>query len=499
LFKEHPQVRDKPARPRTETATPLAIAPLPPAPVGRTKSLAPAPLAPEPATHAATSQWDSDRSNGLRKLTFYFALAVIYIRFSELHEIFTYHTGSNSYILYLLSPPALLGILLFGGIRRVFSERMLKSRLAYYWIGFVFWLALSVPFSSWRGGSTATLLMYLKTEITMLFIVGALVMGWKECRAALCAIALGGATFLFASRGMTETLDQRMGLTALTVANPNDFAAHLVVVSAFLLYVASSTKMNKIFRGAAVACLVYAVYTILGTASRGAFLALLVMSIFTIVRASPQARIATLALAPIVGLGTFAFLPEQTRTRLLTLSGSGGSLEAQASSEMRKYELETSLKLSVTHPLFGVGPAQFSTVEGTASRAEGQLGVWHETHNAYTQISSECGIPALIFFLAALGSTFSLLNRIYRFAKARAGGEDIARAAFCTMLALVGIAFSIFFLSQAYRFYYPALGGLALALADAAERQLGPLVSGSASNRSAVPVIGGDRSALAIR
>src|SRR5260221_12645739 len=98
-------------------------------------------------------------------------------------------------------------------------------------------MILSVAFSSWRGGSAVTLYMYLKTEVTMLFIAGALIMGWAEYRMVITAIAFGGVALLIGSRGMIDSLEQRTGLTAGTIANPNDYAAHLVLITAFLLYV----------------------------------------------------------------------------------------------------------------------------------------------------------------------------------------------------------------------------------------------------------------------
>ena len=36
------------------------------------------------------------------------------------------------------------------------------------------------------------------------------------------------------------------------------------------------------------------------------------------------------------------------------------------------------------------------------SAAEGTRGQWLGTHNTYTQISSECGLPGLLFFVASL-------------------------------------------------------------------------------------------------
>ncbi len=479
MFKEHPGVRRRPGAVPTHpimsgpTASASAVA-VAANPGFRSAPAAPAPVRPiSPAATAEKNEWESDRASGLRKLAFVFALAILFLRYSQLHEIFTYTTGANSYILYLLMPPALLAIFMFGGLRRVFSKGIFETRLAYYWMAFVLFMGLAVIMSSWRGGSLLVFITYAKTEITMLFIVGAIAMGWKECRTMMLVCALGGATVLFASRALVTTVGERVGLAPITIGNPNDYAAHLILVSAFLLYVVLTPTVNLVFRAAALACLAYSLYSILSTASRGAFLAILVLTLFVLIRASARTRLSLMIIVPLICGVAFALQPADVRTRILTLTGSGGSLEAIESSEARMYELQNSISQTVKHPLLGVGPGQFSTIEGTESRQAGQRGAWRETHNAYTQISAECGIPALLCFVGALLSTYLLLNRVYKHAKSRPGGEEIARAAFCLMLALIGIGFSVFFLSQGYRFYYPTLGGLALALASAAEHQLG--------------------------
>ena len=105
-----------------------------------------APFTP-PAAPAVDPQWESDVANPLRRITFYFALAAIYIRFSVIHEMLAVLLNLNLYLLYIFMPPAILGVLATGGIRRTLAARSSK-----YWVAFLFWLFLSTPFSAWRGG-----------------------------------------------------------------------------------------------------------------------------------------------------------------------------------------------------------------------------------------------------------------------------------------------------------------------------------------------------------
>src|SRR5208337_1363575 len=101
----------------------------------------------------------------------------------------------------------------------------------------------------------------------------------------------------------------------------------------------------------------------------------------------------------------------------------------------------------------------------------GLHGNWHETHCAFTEVSSECGLPAFVFFSAGLGSAVLLVLRTYRKAK-REGYEDIANGCFCYLLGMVGYLVALVFLAQAYTFRLPAMVGLAVTLSYAATRTM---------------------------
>jgi hypothetical protein len=49
----------------------------------------------------------------------------------------------------------------------------------------------------------------------------------------------------------------------------------------------------------------------------------------------------------------------------------------------------------------------------------------------------------------------------------------IAASAFCALIAVVAFCSSSFFLSLGYRFYFPALTGIAIVLSRAAQREWG--------------------------
>ena len=92
--------------------------------------------------------------------------------------------------------------------------------------------------------------------------------------------------------------------------------------------------------------------------------------------------------------------------------------------------------------------------------------MWHETHNSYTQISSECGIPAFLFYMAALVLTFKVFNR-----GRKSRDPNIAEISSVLSLMLVSFGVCMFFLAQGYGFGFPVMGGLAIAIDRALKQE----------------------------
>src|SRR5215472_7124791 len=79
--------------------------------------------------------------NPALRLAYYCSLALIFLRFSFIHELITVRLGIDTHILYIIGPPALFGFLFMGGPQRVFG-----SRAAWYWTAFTVWSCLAVLF-----------------------------------------------------------------------------------------------------------------------------------------------------------------------------------------------------------------------------------------------------------------------------------------------------------------------------------------------------------------
>jgi O-antigen ligase len=195
------------------------------------------------------------------------------------------------------------------------------------------------------------------------------------------------------------------------------------------------------------------------------------VTLFLLWKASAQIRIGFILAGLLLGAVLPTVLPDQTKARLGSLFGSEHG-EAEESRDSREYLFFKSVEYSFQYPLFGVGPDQFPNYEGAEARSEGRHGNWHVTHCVWTQVSSECGIPALLFLIASISTAFFPLNRIYRLAREKQM-EDFARASLCFLLSAVGFLVAITFLAQAYAYYIPVMVGLAVAFRNAAEKELG--------------------------
>jgi O-antigen ligase len=444
------------------------------APPTATPPTAPAVFAP-PATF--DPQWEADRNNPLRKKLFYFALAAIFIRFSVIHEALAVALNLNLYLLYFVMPPTILGFIVTGGIRRT-----LQARSGKLWLAFLSWLFISTVFSSWRGGSAAEVLAYAKAELVMLFAIAGLVVTWQECKLTMYVLGLAAFVDLGVAKVFMRQDENRVDLAmgGSTIGNANDLAAHLILMLGFMVFILIAPKIPTLFRMIAVPALGYGLFVIVSTGSRGALVALGVSVLFCLAMGSSKVRIAVVAAVPVTAGLIFVLLPQSTLTRLSTLTssqpvtGRDATLiaEAEGSTEVRQELLRKSIQYTFQHPLFGVGPDQFATYEGAESRQAGHLGMWHQTHNMFTQISSECGIPALIFFVGAIFSGVHLAFKTLRQARINPMNADIAAAAFSLLLGIIGFLVAATFLNLGYRFYEPAFCGLCIVVSSAAQHEM---------------------------
>jgi hypothetical protein len=448
----------------------------PPRPVRKNDSFAP-PHATMMATADTALGAGDGELDGFRKLAFRAGLAMLFIRVTALPELLVALIHANTYLLYVVGPPSIFGAILTGGLQRTF-----KHRAAWMWLGFLVCMLLSIPTSTWPGASVQSVKLYGFISFPLIFVVGGLSSKRDDVRTIFTTIGVSGIFLIVAASFMAKPdMEGRLSMTdsSTTIGNSNDLASLLILLLPFVMYVATDKRRLAILRWPLIIPIALAFKMILSTASRGAIVAILAGIVFVVFRGSGRHKLVVVfAMGGLVAAAPFV-VNANSLERLATLMGGAVEAnsvgeEARESKEERRYVLEQSLIASLKHPVLGVGMGQFSNYVGLGGKAEGRYGAalhWTETHNAFTQVSSECGTPALIFFVMGIVLSLGSVNRAYGRAR-REGFPEIANMCFFYMVSMLPYVVSIVFLANAYRLYLPAMIGLAVALSSVAQREM---------------------------
>jgi O-antigen ligase len=295
------------------------------------------------------------------------------------------------------------------------------------------WFVLTIPFSLWRGGSLETCVEFSKVLVVA---VAAIVSVNSLKRLRRLMIIQTFAMILVAVLGFGQArVVGRMFGAGHQFSDPNDLALNLCVILPFCAAMLLSTR-NVAMKFFWTAVVLATIVLIALTESRGGFLAVLVVLIamwrrFRLSGSTKIMAAAVLSIAIIAGLALVG--PSAYFGRMHTIMNpdedKGGSAQS------RRAILIESLHLTITHPLFGVGPGQFTEVSG----------FWHVTHNTYTQFSSETGFPGIVLFILLLRRTFKNLKVDKNAVKTQAW--YVTNALYCGM---AGYIVGAFFLSTTY-------------------------------------------------
>ena len=265
------------------------------------------------------------------------------------------------------------------------------------------WLIITIPFASWRGGSFAVVFFEFSRIVIIAFTLVLTVTRLTELRRLILMQALGVSLMAIAAVIVNNRIQGRLaGMGDGLLSNPNDLAMNVALnwplCLAFLL--TGRGIARKLFWAVAMLVMIYAV---MATYSRAGFVALALAILVCLWDFGIRGRRAYLLGVAAFGLtGMIVVAPGNYVRRLETLVGrfQEGDYD-RGSAEARKELLIKSLAITATHPVFGIGPGNFPSYTG----------LWRVTHNTYTQLSSECGIPALLLFLLLLRRAF--LNLFY--------------------------------------------------------------------------------------
>jgi O-antigen ligase len=221
--------------------------------------------------------------------------------------------------------------------------------------------------------------------------------------------------------------------------NPNEMALHFVMMTPLLitLGIASKSTLWQIVYFATATLFVAANMV---TFSRGGFLGVLATGAVLAWKLGRKYRLnVTIASIVIGGIAVLA-APGNYGLRMLSIFIPG--LDPVGSSDQRKELLMRSLQVTARNP-WGIGIGNFQIV-GTHNL---------QTHNGFTQVSSELGILGLAAYLIFMISPFRKLGAIERTLFAKGEHDWFYYLSIGLQASIVGYMVSSFFAAVAYNWF----------------------------------------------
>jgi len=356
----------------------------------------------------------------------------------------------------------------------------LKSRIGKALLGFTICFGMSVPFSLWRGGSKELFQSWVLLPFTVYLAVAGMIGDYPQWFKAFKALTYALLVFTIIANVFGVNNDGRLFLTQGKFGNPNEMAQALLLGLPLwgAMMIMAKSLPGKAF---ALGVMVLILATTFRTGSRGAMIAFGVTLLAVFLRAPVMGKL-KIVMAGVVFMGiVLTTMPGKLIARYKTVAeeSDDGEMDAtmrdsaSSSTASRKQLLKHSLIFTMQHPLFGVGAGMFVVADDSYVKAlGGRKGTWLGTHNSYTQVSSELGIPALLFFLSAVGMSVTGSYRIYQSTRGDPRLEDLGTVALGLHYCMIIYAVTVLFEHIAYTVMLPVFGGMVAAMVRTAEVEI---------------------------
>ena len=409
----------------------------------------------------------------LQKIGYYALLFYLFVLISRVLDV-SFPQLRLPMIFYIL----MVGMAFVSGMHRIFN-----LPVNWWFTLYLGWMGLAVPFSHWRAGSVSHWTNALKIFLFFLCLQ-VLVNTWKKLRAAIWVLALGLLAAAILGRVIGDYSTGRLKLEVGTLSDPNDFAMYMIMGLCLWLLLWQTTKNPTMTAMLYLPPLLLMLGAFMSTGSRGGIIALGAVVLVWMVHMTMKGKLMVLtAVCLILPVAPF-FMSDYVKSRFLTINSvdSDDAMDQQmanmlgsgvASTESRKELLMQSVNVTLANPIFGIGPGMFPVYTDFLAKKAGQSnGQWQPTHNLFTQISSECGIPALILYLFGIGTVVLALRRVKRSKERFADVEGMRQAAGYLLMALYGMIAAGMFLSIAYTTAIYLIAALAIVLSNVYDKQL---------------------------
>jgi O-antigen ligase len=348
------------------------------------------------------------------------------------------------------------------------------------------WFVAAIPSSVWRRGSIDYLTDAEFPSFVVFLATAGLIANITQFRRAMSTLALAFfvLTLIALVWGSTEATG-RLYLPQGKFSNPNEMGQALLL---------GMPLWCLVFRGAkgfpkrviAIGVLALMLVMVSKTGSRGALIAVGVVSLCAFLRAPLMGKLRLTLGVTLLIVAAIAIMPGKLLHRYATITEGEESpaytgdpdddaslASAVSSTQTRQYLLKESIKLTLRHPLFGVGPAMFAVAEDADARAQGKRkGIWQGTHNSYTQVSSEIGIPGAIAYCMVIFLSLKNSWQLYRRCRGDARLKDISDCALCLNYCLIVYAVTVLFDYIAFTSMLSVFSGLVAALGRLAPAEI---------------------------
>ncbi len=413
------------------------------------------------------------QSNSLLNVAFVLLLIFVFDIYSIVMEIVpAFGRMRPQFIL------AVLGLLIVVGTGQF--AKVLNTPIGRTLAIFIAWFVACIPFGLWPGGSFTVLTELWYKAALIYFLTAGLLTTLPQANRLFHAVAYGvGIMAVITLVKNGRSADGRLILDNTRYGNPNDLAWGLLVGLTFIgfLYL----RGNRFQKIAALLEVPPVLLALSRTGSRAGMLGAGMLLVGMLIQAKRATRIRLMVGLPVALLVVLVLMPPQMRMRFTTFFGTYNQYDLSRSemlrmstiesAESRKQLLIDSLIVTMHHPLLGVGPGNFMVAQNDLASARGERSMWHVTHNTYTQLSSEMGIPGLVIYLAFLVFVFRVLNSIARTRKPGPIWQNLRQLALSLRTAFIVFLPVAFFCNLGFNADVPILAGLTTAIGFMAQKQ----------------------------
>jgi len=228
--------------------------------------------------------------------------------------------------------------------------------------------------------------------------------------------------------------------------NPNDLALHLstIVPLAVSMFLGGRHIMKLVY----LACSVLMIAAIICTFSRGGFLGLIAVGLVLAWKFGRKNRTLVIIVSVVTLVVVVALAPAEYGGRLTSIWGG----DITGSSSARQELFWRSVIVALRYPLLGVGMGNF------------HFRSIHEqvSHNSFTQVASELGIPAMIAYVLFMVTAIIRLRRIERETLSVKERSKFYYLSVGLQASLIGYMVASFFASVAFLWYVYYLVGYAI-------------------------------------